>query len=65
MPGLRRVAVVTVLAGVLLGAAELLLGVLVILAVGRTARQRLLGLAAAVPLGLIGALAFLAGGFRG
>jgi hypothetical protein len=46
-------------------AIELALGVLVILAVGRTARQRLLGLAAAVPLGLIGAVAFLAGGFRG
>jgi hypothetical protein len=46
-------------------AIELGLGVLVIMAVGRTARQRLLGLAVAVPLGLIGAVAFLAGGFRG
>jgi hypothetical protein len=44
-------------------AIELALGVLVILVVGRTTGQRLLGLAAAVPLALIGAAGFLVGGF--
>ncbi|HEV7962516.1 MAG TPA: DUF6518 family protein [Actinoplanes sp.] len=42
---------------------ELALGVLLILVVGRTARQRLTGLAAAVPLALVGFAGFLAAGF--
>jgi len=41
---------------------ELALGVLLIMVVGRTARQRLTGLAAALPLALVGFAGFLAGG---
>jgi hypothetical protein len=44
-------------------AIKLALGVLLILVVGRTARQRLTGLAAAVPLALVGFAGFLAAGF--
>jgi hypothetical protein len=42
---------------------ELALGVLVILVVARSTRNRLIALAAAVPLALIGFAGFLAGGF--
>jgi hypothetical protein len=42
---------------------ELALGVLVVLAIGRTARQRFSALAAAAPLALAGFVAFRAGGF--
>lgn len=42
---------------------EIVLGVAVILAVGRGIRQRLLALALAVPLGVLGFGAFLVGGF--
>lgn len=42
---------------------EVVLGVVVILVVGRGIRQRLGGLALAVPLGVVGFVAFLIGGF--
>jgi uncharacterized protein DUF6518 len=42
---------------------DLALGVLVIMFAGRTARQRLTALAAAVPLALVGFAGFLVGGF--
>jgi hypothetical protein len=44
-------------------AIEVALGVVAIVAVGRSTGQRLLGLAASVPLAVIGALAFARGGF--
>ena len=46
-----------------IGLIDLALGVLVILIAGRTARQRLTALAAAVPLALVGWAGFLIGGF--
>jgi hypothetical protein len=44
---------------------EATLGLVLILVVGRSARQRLWGLAASLPLAAIGTLAFLAAGFSG
>jgi Family of unknown function (DUF6518) len=44
---------------------EAALGLVLILVVGRTTRQRLWGLAASLPLAAVGALAFLAAGFSG
>ena len=46
-----------------IGLIDLALGVLMILIVGRTARQRLTALAVAVPLALVGWAGFLIGGF--
>ena len=43
---------------------EVALGVIIVAALGRTLRGRLLALAAAVPLGLVGFVAFRVGGFR-